>query len=112
MIHKLGMTTHMAKKPTSIRAKIYKPAKTAMQSGDGNTKLWVLEFDPVEPAQANPLIGWQSSGDMRQQLKLKFDTKEQAIAYAKQHHIEYRVLPTHTRKITPKSYADNFKANF
>ena len=64
------------------RAKIYKPAKTAMQSGEGNTKNWLLEFDTLN-TDVNPLMGWQSSKDTMSEVKLEFSTKEQAINYAK-----------------------------
>src|SRR5579884_3911936 len=62
-------------------ARIYKPAKTAMQSGMGKSKEWVLDYEPAEPRAVEPLMGWTSSGDMRQQLRLRFHTKEEAIAY-------------------------------
>jgi len=61
-------------------ARIYKPAKTAMQSGKANTKAWVLDFEPEQPPEVEPLMGWTSSGDMRQQIRLRFDTKEEAVA--------------------------------
>ena len=63
-------------------ARIHKPAKTAMQSGQARTKQWLLEFDRDEPREIEPLMGWTSSGDTRQQVKLWFDTKEEAVAYA------------------------------
>ena len=62
-------------------ARIYKPSKTAMQSGQANTKAWVLDFEPEAPRHVEPLMGWTSSGDMRQQLRLRFDSKEEAVAY-------------------------------
>ena len=62
-----------------MAARIYKPAKTAMQSGLGKTKDWVVDFDQEEPRQVEPLMGWTSSADMRQQLRLRFPTKEEAI---------------------------------
>ena len=64
-------------------ARIYKPAKTAMQSGFGNTKGWVLDFEPEAPRRVEPLMGWTSSSDMRQQLRLRFDSKEEAVAWAR-----------------------------
>jgi hypothetical protein len=82
-----------------------------MQSGQGNTKTWLLVYDPEIPREVEPLMGWTSSGDMKQQVKLSFDTKEEAIAYARKNGIAYRVeepLPI-TRKTL--SYADNFKYN-
>ena len=92
-------------------ARIYKPSKTAMQSGFANTKAWVLDFEPEAPRQVEPLMGWTSSGDMRQQLHLRFDTKEEAIAYCERHGIAYQVAepkPVARRTI---SYSDNFAFN-
>ncbi len=65
-------------------ARIYKPAKTAMQSGAAKTKDWVLDYEPSEPRQVEPLMGWTSSGDMRQQLRLSFETEQarRGISYA------------------------------
>ncbi|WP_137390591.1 ETC complex I subunit [Rhodoligotrophos defluvii] len=88
---------------------IYKPAKTAMQSGLANTSRWFLEFDQQQPRTIDPLMGWTSSGDMRQQLRLRFDTKEEAIAYAERHGLEYRVIENQRAPIRPKAYSDNFK---
>ena len=89
-------------------ARIYKPAKTAMQSGKANTKAWVLDFEPEQPPEIEPLMGWTSSGDMRQQVRLQFDSAEEAIAYCERHGIAYQVArpkPVHRRGL---SYADNF----
>ena len=92
-------------------ARIYKPAKTAMQSGTANTKEWVLDYEPAEARQVEPLMGWTSSGDMRQQLRLRFDTKEEAIAYCERHGIAFQVSEPkpHTRRMM--AYADNFAAS-
>ena len=70
-----------------MTARIYKPAKTAMQSGTAKTKDWVLDFEPEEPREVEPLMGWTSSGDMSQQVRLRFDTKEEAVAYCERHGI-------------------------
>lgn len=90
-------------------AKIYRPAKTAMQSGKAKTNLWVLEFDQERARVIDPLMGYTGSGDMRQQLKLNFESRELAEAYAKREGIEYRVVEPKeaTRKVV--SYTDNFK---
>ncbi len=78
-------------------ARIYKPAKTAMQSGTANTKEWVLDFEPEQPREIEPLMGWTSSGDMAQQIRLRFDTAEEAVAYCERHGIAYQVFaPKHT----------------
>jgi hypothetical protein len=92
-----------------MSARIYNPAKTATQSGFAKSRSWILEFEPESPRQIDPLMGWTSSSDMRQQVRLRFPTKEDAIAYAKKHSIGYRVEDPKpaTRKIV--SYADNFK---
>jgi ETC complex I subunit-like protein len=91
-----------------MSARIYKPAKTAMQSGFANTKDWVLDFEPQEPRVVEPLMGWTSSGDMKQQVRLQFDTKEEAVAYCERHGIAYQVFePGETTRRT-MAYADNF----
>ena len=92
------------------RAKIYKPAKTAMQSAEGNTRNWLLEFDTLNTG-INPLMGWESSKDTMSEVKLKFSTKDQAINYAKKNNIDYYVVEPQKSKIIKKSYADNFLKN-
>jgi hypothetical protein len=80
-----------------------------MQAGEARTKEWVLEFDPAEPRSIDPLMGWTSSSDMRNQIRLEFDTKEEAIAYATREGLAYTVADPKPRKPIRKSYADNFK---
>jgi len=92
-----------------MTARIYKPAKTAMQSGLGRTKDWVLVYEPAIAREVEPLMGWTSSRDMRQQIKLTFDTKEDAIAYAERNGIPYAIEEPNVRKTVHKAYADNFK---
>ena len=89
------------------KAKIYIPSKTAMQSGRGKLKKWVLEFDTKDPS-INPLMGWETSTDTLEEVILKFSTKEKAIEYAKKNNILFEVIEPQKRKITKKSYADNF----
>ena len=89
------------------KAKIYKPNKTAMQSGLGKTNKWILEFETQDPTK-NPLMGWESSSDTYSELKLEFSTKEQAINYAKKKKIIFEIIEPKKRKIIKKSYADNF----
>tara|TARA_B100000029_G_scaffold146111_1_gene141425 strand:- start:334 stop:621 length:288 start_codon:yes stop_codon:yes gene_type:complete len=89
------------------KAKIYNPTKTAMQSGKGKSKNWLLEFDTLNTG-VNPLMGWESSKDTMSEVKLQFSTKEQAINYAKNNNIDYYVVEPQKRKIIKKSYADNF----
>ena len=95
-----------------IEARIFQPAKTAMQSGRNNTKKWVLEFDPAEPQRADALMGWIGSGDTRQQVHLRFATKEGAIAYADKNGLAYQVQMPQRRRIRPKNYSDNFSFHF
>ena len=92
-------------------ARIFKPAKNAMQSGRANTRDWVLEFEPASARKPDPLMGWTSSTDMRSQIRLNFDSKEEAIAYAERNGIAYRVEQPKeaTRKII--SYSENFMPN-
>ena len=92
-------------------ARIYKPAKTAMQSGTAKTRLWVLEYEPEAPRAVEPLMGWTSSGDMRQQLRLQFDTKEEAIAYCERSGIPYQLAETKASARRTISYSDNFAYN-
>jgi len=89
------------------KAKIYKPSKTAMQSGKRGTKNWLLEFETLNTG-INKLMGWESSEDTMSEVRLEFPTKEQAINFAKKNNIEYYVLDSKKRKIIKKSYADNF----
>jgi len=91
-----------------MTARIYKPAKTAMQSGQAKTKDWVLDFEPEEPREVEPLMGWTASGDMRQQLRLRFETKEEAIAYCERQGIAYQVFEAKAPERRTISYSDNF----
>jgi hypothetical protein len=92
-------------------ARIYKPAKDPTQSGMARTKQWVLEFDQTSPRETEPLMGWTSSSDMLQQVRLEFDTKEEAIAYATREGVAYRVEEPNQPLRRGLSYADNFKYN-
>ena len=89
------------------KAKIYKPTKTAMQSGNRNTKNWLLEFDTLDSG-INHLMGWETSKDTMSEVKLEFSTKDQAINFAKKNNIDYYVIEPQKRKIIKKSYSDNF----
>lgn len=96
-----------------MRARIYKPAKSAMSSGKGKTKDWVLDYVPEAPRSIDPLMGWTSSGDMNSQVRLYFDNLEAAQDYAKDHGIEATVTKPKERKpnIRPGGYGDNFATN-
>jgi ETC complex I subunit conserved region len=89
-------------------ARIYKPARTAMQSGTAKTKEWVLEFEPEAAREVEPLMGWTSSGDMRQQVRLRFDNAEEAVAYCERHGIAYQVFEAKALARRTISYSDNF----
>ena len=89
------------------KAKIYKPSKTAMQSGKGNSKNWLLEFDTLD-TEIDPLMGWESSRDTMSEVKLEFFSKEEAINYVKKNNIEYNIVEPQKSKIIKKSYTDNF----
>ena len=93
-----------------MTARIFQPARNAMQSGQAKDQ-WVLEFEPETPRQIEPLMGWTSSGDMKSQVRLKFDTQQEAVAYATRNGIPYRIelAKKATRKIV--SYSDNFRHN-
>ena len=92
------------------KAKIYKPTKTAMQSGMRNTKKWLLEFDSLNTG-INPLMGWETSRDTMSEVKLEFSSKEQAIIFAKKNNIDYYIVEPQKSKIIKKSYSDNFLKN-
>ena len=93
-----------------MRARIYKPAKTAMQSGVARTRAWVLDFAPDSARQVDPLMGWTSSSDTQSQVRLRFDTKEAALDYAKSKGIEAVVVEPKTRKpnVRARGYGENF----
>lgn len=93
-----------------MQARIYQPAKSAMSSGQGNSRHWQLEFAPEDRKQIDPLMGWTGSGDMRGQIKLQFDSKEAAVDYAERNGIPYRIEETKARKpnVRPRGYGGNF----
>jgi len=90
-------------------ARIFKPAKTAMQSGTARTEEWVLQHEATAAREIDPLMGWTSTRDMGSQLRLSFATKEEAIAYAERNGIAYVLSEPQQRKPIRKSYGDNFK---
>ena len=89
------------------KAKIYKPSKTAMQSGLKKFDKWIIEFITKDPGR-NPLMGWESSSDTNSEINLEFKSKDLAINYAKKNNIDFEVIEPKNRKIIKKSYADNF----
>jgi len=96
-----------------MRARIYKPAKTAMSSGTAKTHDWVLEYAKSTPRGIDPLMGWTSSKDTQTQVRLRFPTQEAAMDYAREHGIDAGITEPHRRKhnIRPGGYADNFATN-
>lgn len=92
-----------------MQVRIYRPARNMMQAGKGNTKQWVLQFVAPVKREADPLMGWTSSDDTRQQVMLKFDTREEAIAYAEREGYAYTVEEPAPRRLEVKPYADNFR---
>lgn len=89
-------------------AKIYRPTKTAMQSGKAGAKRWVLEFELAAALRTESLMGWTSGADTNGQVRLSFDTKEQAIAFARENNIPHQVSEPPEVKRIPKAYGDNF----
>ena len=91
-----------------MQVRIFQPPKTAMQSGRARTDRWVLEFEPEAAREIDPLMGWTSSRDTPQQVRLWFDTREEAIAYAQRNGYMYSLEQPRQRDLQPKAYADNF----
>ncbi len=94
-----------------MRARIYQPARNAMQSGKARTKLWLLEYEPERPRQIDPLMGWTASRDTMQQVQLRFATLDEAKAHAEKNGWQYTIEQPRERAIRPKAYADNFAYN-
>jgi hypothetical protein len=91
-------------------ARIYRPAKTAMQSGrGGRAKSWVLDYEPASPRDPDPLMGWASAQDTLNEVQLNFATLDEAVAFAKKHGLDYALSEPHARTAKTKSYADNFR---
>ena len=91
-----------------MEVRIYRPAKTAMQSGRGKLKSWVLEFEPSDAGRPDSLMGWVGSADTSKQVRLHFPSADEAVAYAEAHGLAYTVEQPKERRIRPKAYADNF----
>jgi len=89
-------------------ARIYRPSKTAMQSGKAKSKDWCLEFEPASARTIDPLMGWTSSSDMNGQVRLTFETREDAVTYAERHGISFRLQEPKEAPLILKAYADNF----
>ncbi len=89
-------------------ARIFRPSKNAMQSGKAKTRLWVLSFEPGAARLSDPLMGWTQTTDTDGQVRLSFDSRDAAVAYAQRHGIPFELLPEPEAKKTIKAYADNF----
>lgn len=89
-------------------ARIFKPSKSAMQSGTARTKDWVLVFEPASARTPDPLMGWTSTRDMDGEVRLNFETEAEAVAYAQKHGIPFQVIRPRPRRLIVKAYADNF----
>ncbi|MBK5944952.1 ETC complex I subunit [Rhodobacter veldkampii DSM 11550] len=96
-----------------MRARIYQPARNAMQSGMARSHGWVLEFLPAERREIDPLMGWTGSGDTQRQVHLRFATRQEAEDYARDNGIEVAISAAHQRKpnVRPGGYGDNFATN-
>ena len=91
------------------RVRIYQPSKTTMQSGRALTHEWILEYEAETARRPEPLMGWTASGDTLNQVKLKFPTLDDAIAFAQEKSWQYDLEPAHNRRVTPRNFADNFR---
>lgn len=94
-----------------MTARIFRPAPNAMQSGRGKSKDWVLMFEQATPREIEPLMGYTSSSDTRQQVRLTFETLEEAEAYARRNGLAYSVQPAHVTTPKRSSYSDNFRSD-
>jgi hypothetical protein len=96
-----------------MNARIYQPARNAMQSGQAKTKTWILEFAQASAREIDPLMGWTSSGDTQSQVRLSFDSRAAAEKYARDHGLDFVVTAAHKRKpvIRAGGYGENFATN-
>ncbi|HAD25267.1 MAG TPA: ETC complex I subunit [Alphaproteobacteria bacterium] len=93
-------------------ARIYQPAKNAMQSGRGNSDHWLMDFEASAAKRVEPLMGWTSASDMKNnEVRLKFDSREAAIAFAEKHGIDYQLIPPTPKRRRIRTYSDNFRSD-
>lgn len=92
-----------------MAARIFKPAKTAMQQGMAGTRDWILEYEPEKPRVIEPLMGWTGSAETKTQVRMSFASKEEAVAFATRQGIAFRLEEPQKTALRPKSYAENFK---
>lgn len=97
----------------AMRARIYQPSRNAMQSGMAKTRNWILDFAPAEAREVDPLMGWTGSGDTQAQVRLRFESREEAEAYARAHGIDYILAEPNRRKpnVRPRGYGENFSTD-
>jgi len=91
------------------RARIYRPTKTATQSGRAQARKWILEYEPATPRRPEPLMGWASAADTLNEVQLRFNTCDEAVAFADRLGLDYTVIAPNESAERPKSYADNFR---
>ena len=92
-----------------MHARIFQPSRATTHSALGKTREWILEYEPATARRPESLMGWTSSADTLNQIRIHFPTREEAIAYAERHGVEYNVQETAIRRIRPKSYTDRFR---
>jgi len=92
-----------------MKVRIFQPSKTAMQSGRGMSNKWQVEYEIETPRRAEPLMGWIGSGDTLNQVRLSFETKEDAVAFAERKGWDYSIQEAQVRRVRPRNYADNFR---
>jgi hypothetical protein len=90
-------------------ARIYRPSKTAMQSGRAQTRNWLLEYEPATRRTPDPLMGWSSAQDTLNEVRMRFPTLDEAVAFAAKLGLDYTIIEPHARTPKPKAYADNFR---
>lgn len=110
-VHSQMQTRILQKSVKPVLAKIYQPSKTAMQSGKAKSQNWVLEFDVDVKRKRDPLMGWVGADSTDQQVRLTFESRDEAIAYAKRENIAFTVVESRKPKRIIKTYADNFSAD-
>ena len=105
---KVGKLISIYGVPSLKKVRIYQPTKTAMQSGRSNLGSWVLEYEPITAKRADPLMGWIGSNDTSDQVKMCFQTRDEAVVFAKKNNLDFSIIEPKTRKIQPKDYSANF----
>lgn len=88
--------------------RVYQPRKNAMQSGRAKTKHWTVEFEPGAQPANDTLMGWVGQGDTRNQLRMRFDSRDEAVAFCKRNNLDYQVIEPKQRRLVRKSYSENF----